>query len=181
MRSTIVVLLAASACLVALDTAASAPAPAADVKLPHLKSGLWDMSVEMSHDGKSGRPGMAMPKIQICIDPTYDVNRTWRDRMTRSSAAASSSSEPDCTDQSILRRPDGAIAVHATCTSKTGQSTTMDAVISGDFTTTYKVDATVTDSSRTRRMVMTQTRVGDCAPGQKGGSMTINGMTIPSH
>lgn len=191
MRSTVIVLLAASACLAACNSkpagnAASgqSAAPAASVAItedpmPHPKPGLWNIATEMTLDGKNplaDQPGITMPKVQVCIDNTYDASKAWRGRNQASS---------ECAQPTLQRRADGSIALHVTCTPKSGGPRTMDGVISGDFTTTYKVDVTTTSSDgagtqHTAHMVMTQTRVGDCAPGQKGGSMTFNGQPMPT-
>ena len=184
MRSTIVILLAA--CLAgcnksggnaATQGAAAAPAgPVTMADIPRPKAGLWEASAEMTVDGKDfmgGPSGMTLPKTQVCVDQTYDANKTWREKMSQMTAQCGS--EPELT-----RRADGTISMHLTCTPKTGKPLTVDGVISGDYASATKVDMTLSTSDEsgtphTMHMVMSQTRVGDCLPGQKGGDMSING------
>jgi hypothetical protein len=196
MRTAFVILLAATAGLAGCNSkpnggasgqAASTPAPAAapstpvspaDVQVPRLKPGLWEIATDMTVDGKSlfgGKSGMAMPKMQMCVDQTYDSTKTWRDQMKQV--------PPECAKPAMERRADGAIALHMSCTPKSGKAVALEGLISGDFSNNYKVDMTTTGTddkgvTHNIHMVMSQTRVGDCAPGQKGGSLIINGQPV---
>jgi hypothetical protein len=203
MRAAFVVLLAASACLAGCHSktggnnasgqpAATASAPpagapqasapqsggvsAADTKIPRLKPGLWQVANEMTIDGKSlfGQ-GVALPKMQVCVDQSYDTNKTWRDQLSQGPS--------ECGQRTLERRPDGALALHMTCTPKTGRPVIMEGLISGDYANLFKVDMTTTGTGsdgvkHVARMTMTQTRVGDCPAGMKGGQALVNGKPV---
>jgi hypothetical protein len=181
MRSTFVILLAASACLAGCNakpggtaasgqaaaaasaTEAASAAPAMDGQIPHMKPGLWEASTSVTMDGRSM---MSMGAMKICIDQTSDRNESWKQSM--------SDFPPECAKHDLSRDLDGTFALHMTCTQKNGQSVKLDVRVSGDFSTIVRIDSTTTVTERNGaahavHTIYTQTRVGDCAPGQKAG------------
>lgn len=134
--------------------------------------------MDITVDGQNpmaARQGMAMPKMQICLDKTYDASSSWRNQ--------TQGLPPECAGHDLQRRPDGSLSMHVECKDKSGRTAVIDGSISGDFQTSYKVDMTTTafgDDGKQHHahMIMTQTRVGDCAPGQKGGSVMMNGQSF---
>jgi hypothetical protein len=150
-------------CTLALCTAGSVFAADA---LPHRKSGLWEIQMAMS-----GKPA-GMGPMQTCVDQASD------DVMQSNAQRATAK---NCTVNDI-KRDGNRVLVHSECTIDKTQ-TISDAVFTGDFDSAYRGDITSRYNPPMAGMSQSQITItarwlGACKPGQKGGDMIINGMTI---
>jgi hypothetical protein len=140
-------------------------ATAAD-NLPRRKSGLWEMKMSMA--------GMKTPMnaMQTCIDQASD------DLMQSNAQRATSK---NCT-RSDVKRDGDRVLIHSECTMDK-MKTVSDAVFSGNFDSGYRGDITThydpPVAGREQMQMTIEARwLGPCKPGQKGGDIMINGMTV---
>ncbi len=136
-------------------------ATAAD--LPRRKSGLWEMKTQME-GMPSGGP------IQMCVDQNTD-------NLIQDEAR---SKKPDCPVMQVSTAAGGKVILHSVCRIEKTTATT-DAVISGDFNTSYKSDMKVSYNPPMHGMSdmkMTQEArwLGPCKAGQKPGDVMMQGM-----
>lgn len=135
-------------------------------ELPKRKSGLWEIRMQMS-----GMPAQAQAPMQMCIDQTTDNLIQERSR-----------EQSNCTVMEISRKASNQISIHAVC--KTGGVTsTTDAVITGNFESSYRNDMTIRydppQSGMKQMTGMQEARwLGPCKAGQKPGDVTIAGMPM---
>lgn len=146
-----VALAAASICL-------AVPASAYDI--PKRKQGLWEFSNQMD-----GRGAMTM---QLCVDATNE------DVTAQQAEARKRCSKID------VRRLGNRVEIDSVCQIENTTATSI-AVITGDLSSQYRMEQTTNFSPPMYGMskshsVMTGKWIGPCKPGQKNGSMTIQGM-----
>lgn len=147
--------------LIGAALAASAGIATSAEDYPPRKPGLWQMSVQAS--------GNTMT-MQHCIDAATD--QAMRDMGKGEGKNA-------CASQSIKREGDNKMVVDSVC--KTGGSTaTTHAVVTGDFSTGYRMDMQTTFSPpmagrATDTSVIEAKWLGACKAGQKPGDMMMPG------
>ena len=134
--------------------------------VPRRKSGLWE--IKMSMGGKASPMGT----MQTCVDQASD------DLMQSNAKRATSK---NCT-RSDVKRDGDRVLVHSECTLDK-MKTISDAVFSGSFDSGYRGDITTQYdppvAGRGQMQVTIEARwLGPCKPGQKGGDLVINGMTV---
>ena len=137
----------------------AAPASAADA--PKRKSGLWEVRTEMA-----GMPSRG--PIQMCVDQTSDNLMQERAR-----------EKSNCSVMDVSRGA-GKVTIHSVCKFD-GTTATTDAVITGDFDSTYRNDMLIRYNPREHgmgEMKMTPEArwLGPCKPGQKPGDIMMPGM-----
>ncbi len=152
-------------------TAATTSAPAGPMSLsdmPKRKPGLWAMT--MVHDGVDRHMNM-----QTCIDAESDA---------KMAVFGQGMSKDMCSKTELTRGLDGSIHFTSTC-SIGGGTTTSTGEASGDFSSHYtiKSESTTTGSpvatvNGHHTMTMDVQWTGPCQPGQKGGDVVVNGMTM---
>lgn len=129
---------------------------------PRRKSGLWEISMTM--------PQMPGPMVsKQCVDEkTDDLGRR-----------PSQGGSEKCSKNSV-RREGGSVIVESVCQIE-GSTATSRGVFTGDFATSYKGDMTTRFSPPMHGMAESKMnfqarRTGPCAPGQKPGEVTVQGM-----
>ncbi len=135
---------------------------AAAQDVPRRKSGLWEISMSS--------PQMPAPMVsRQCVDEKTDDM----------SKGASRGGAEKCSRQS-LRREGGNVIVESVCQIE-GSTATSRGVFSGDFKSAYKGEMTtrfvppmhgMTESKMNFQARLT----GPCAPGQKPGAVSVQGM-----
>lgn len=144
------------AMLCALATAAAAQ------DAPRRKSGLWEVSMSS--------PQMPKPMVsRQCVDEkTDDMSR-----------ASSRGGAEKCSKKSV-RREGGNVVFESVCQVE-GSTATSRGVFSGDFASAYKGEMTTKfvpplHGMAESRMSFQARLTGPCAPGQKPGEVTMQGM-----
>jgi len=128
---------------------------------PKRKSGLWEISMTM--------PQMPAPMVsRQCVDQnTDDLGKS-----------ASRDPSTKCSKQSV-RREGGNVIVESVCQVE-GSTATTRGVFTGDFSSAYKGEMTTRfapplHGSAEHRMSFQARHTGPCAPGQKPGSVAVQG------
>jgi hypothetical protein len=148
------------AALIVVAACAASAATAQDA--PKRKSGLWEISMTM--------PQMAAPMVtKQCVDQNTDDL----------SKASTNGGQMKCSKNSV-RREGGSVIVESVCQME-GSTATTRGVFTGDFASAYKgemVTRFVPPMHGTAESkVNFQARLtGPCAPGQKPGEVTMQGM-----
>lgn len=130
--------------------------------MPKRKSGLWEMKTRME--------GMPSPgPMQMCVDRSTD------DLIQERAGAL----KPDCSVMDV-RNGGGRMTIHSVCRHESSTITT-DAVITGDFESTYRNEMKVSYSPPQHgmsemRMVQDARWLGPCKAGQKAGDVIVPGM-----
>lgn len=137
----------------------AAAASAADA--PKRKSGLWEIRTQMA-----GMP--AQGPMQMCVDQASDNLMQERAR-----------EKVNCPVMDVSRGA-GKVTIHSVCKLE-GTTATTDAVISGDFDSSYRNDMQIRYNPPQHgmsEMKMTQEArwLGPCKPGQKAGDIMMPGM-----
>lgn len=138
----------------------AAGASAADA--PKRKSGLWEVSMSS--------PQMPTPMVsRQCVDEKTDDM----------SKGPSRGGAQKCSKQSV-RREGANVIVESVCQFD-GTTATTHGVFSGDFTTSYKGEMTTRyapplHGTAETKMSFQARLTGPCAPGQKPGDVTTQGM-----
>lgn len=137
------------------------PTQAADV--PQRKSGLWEMKTQMP-----GMPAQAQGPMQMCVDQASD--NVLQERAKE---------KVNCPVMDVNRAA-GKVTIHAVC-KRDGVTTTSDAVITGDFDSSYRNDMTIRyepaqHGMKEMKMVQEARWLGPCKPGQKAGDVMMPGM-----
>lgn len=157
-------------------TTSAAPAPAAagpltPQQLPRRQPGLWRQTMVI--DGRdSGGPTMT-----LCVDAASEA---------KMSLAAQDIPGAHCETPTFNRNLDGSLTFANSCDMGAGGKVQTTGTIRGDFSSRYTVsiDSTYSGGSTEatngqHKMSVSATRLGPCAPGQKGGDMVMaNGMTV---
>jgi hypothetical protein len=153
-------------------SATAAPAAAAAGRitadaLPHRKAGLWRQTMVMEGVNQ------AMPAVEMCVDAVSE---------TKMALLGQQMNKEHCKPPQLSRNLDGSISFTGDCDFGAGGRTQTKGTMSGDFNSSYK---TVLESTHVgsaggpggadRRMTITATWVGACAPGQKGGDVIMPG------
>jgi hypothetical protein len=135
----------------ALPDAAETPAePAAPLSLndvPGPAAGKWQ--IEATMDGRT------LPATEVCYS------------QSTLAALAETPEGTTCSEQTV-DRSGGTIRIHAVCTSSDGMKTVMDNVVTGDLTSAYTSDMTMSFDPPPRpgmssmHMVASAKRLGDC-------------------
>ena len=145
---------------------ASAPSGALNAQqIPHRAPGLWRQTISMDGAPANG-PGM-----QLCVDQTSEA---------RMSLAAQQIPGAKCAQPRFSRDPDGTITFASRCDMGKNGSAQTSGTIKGDFNSHYtaNMDTTYAGSpvpamNGKHAMVITATRVGPCAPGERGGDVIL--------
>ena len=150
---------AARISLTLLAALLAATASAADV--PRRKSGLWEIRTQMA-----GMPSQG--PMQMCVDQASDNVMQERAR-----------EKTNCPVMDVSRGT-GKVTIHSVCKLDATTATT-DAVITGDFDSSYCNDMQIRYNPPLRgmsEMKMTQEArwLGPCKPGQKPGDIMMPGM-----
>jgi hypothetical protein len=161
----------AAACMAAAGLCAGLCAgPAFAIDYPARKPGLWEMQ---TGDGAGSK---ASPQtIQQCIDAATD-------KMLREMGQGMGK---DMCAKQDMRMEGGKMVIDSVC--KIGQTTaTSQAVMTGDFSTGYRLESKSTYSpplmGRAGATTIVEARwVGPCKPDQKPGDMVMNGMKMNVH
>ena len=137
----------------------AATASAADA--PRRKSGLWEVRTQMA-----GMPSQG--PMQMCVDQASDNVMQERAR-----------EKTNCPVMDVSRAA-GKVTIHSVC-KLDATTVTTDAVITGDFDSSYRNDMQVRYNPPQRgmsEMKMTQEArwLGPCKPGQKPGDIMMPGM-----
>jgi hypothetical protein len=145
---------------------AQAPATAAVPAMtpPKRKPGLWEQTISMSE---------MTQKSSICIDEAVENAMGWWGQQT---------TKDMCAKQSVTRALDGSWHVESECSMGSGGTTVTKGVASGDFNSSYKMEAeTVTSGAAapqmngSHKMTLTAAWQGPCPPGMKPGDMQLPG------
>jgi hypothetical protein len=148
----------ASASAPAAAPTASAPSPLTAATLPHRKPGLWRQTMTM--EGMN----MPMPVTQMCLDAASEAKMSMFGQNMR---------RGHCDSESFSRNLDGSISYSSSCDFG-GSKTESHGTVSGDFNSSYTVVVdTKSQGGDARKMTMTATWIGPCAPGQKGGDVVM--------
>lgn len=148
--------------LVAAAIGIALPATAAD--LPARKSGLWEITSQSSAGGQK-MPGTTM---QMCIEQGRD-DVTGDPRESRR----------QCSKMDV-RRSGNQTTIDSVCKID-GRTATGRTVISGDLATNYRMENTTRfdppmNGMQSMSSTMAGKWLGACKPGQKHGSMVMQGM-----
>ena len=156
--------------VVACLAAGALAMPALALDFPARKPGLWEIR---TGDGSGGKDAAAGHTMQQCIDAASD--KALRDM--------GQGMGKDLCSKQELSSDGGKLVMDSVC--KIGTTTaTSHAVMTGDFSSTYRMESKSTYSpplmGRTEgTSVMEAKWVGPCKPGQKPGDMVMsNGMTM---
>jgi hypothetical protein len=143
----------------------SPPAAMAISDLPHRKAGLWRQTMRLQGSDRQ------FPAIESCSDAASEAKLT---------LLGQHRDQTLCQSQSFRRNTDGSIAFEVACDLGPRGKTVSSGTISGDFHSAYKIDmASKTTSAPAaqlngeRKMTITSTWIGACAPGQRGGDMVL--------
>jgi hypothetical protein len=128
---------------------------------PRRKSGLWEVS---------------MNSAQM---PAPMVSRQCVDEKTDDFARRPSQGREQCSKQSV-RREGGSVIVESVCQTE-GSTATSRGVFSGDFASAYKGEMTTRFNPPLHGMAEMKMNfqaryTGPCAPGQKPGDVSVQGM-----
>lgn len=142
------------------------PVPPGVEAAPHLKAGLWEMTVE-------GAPMTATS----CIDDATQSD---------TAALGQGLDRRNCAKSKWSRIP-GGLAFEFDCTTE-GRHLTSKGTVTGDFNSAYRMEADVTGSADgqtiARKQVISARYMGACPSGMNPGDkqVTMNGrtMTIPA-
>jgi hypothetical protein len=145
--------------------APAAPAPSP----PQRKAGWWEMIMQMS------APAPMTQRMNLCTDAATEARN--------SAFAGQSAPGSECTQGPIARTPTG-WRFASTCRAG-GMTTTTTGEASGDFDTSYRVEATtrmtpapMPEMAETK-MVITSRWLGPCPAGRVPGDMVMgNGMVM---
>ena len=146
--------------LLAIAWAAATVAAAQDA--PKRKSGLWEISMTM--------PQMPGPMVsKQCVDEKTD-----------DLARQPSQGGPENCSKKSVRREGGNVIVESVCQVE-GSTATSRGVFTGDFASSYKGEMTTRFAPPMHGMAESkmnfQARLtGPCAPGQKPGAVSVQGM-----
>jgi hypothetical protein len=137
--------------------------------MPNRKPGLWQIQLTID-DGS-----FAIPASQMCIDLSAEKRLT---------LAGAQMDRKACSTYLVSRQRDGTWVIHSVCRLDAYTTAKTDGVASGDFLSTYSINATgVTSGSpnSTRngahRVTINAKWLGSCPVGQRGGDVTSNGKT----
>jgi len=158
----------------ASGTQAAAPAVATPVSLqdlPHRKAGLWRQTMTMQGLDR------AMPAVEACTDAGSEA---------KLSLLGQHKSKDLCQSQQFSRNLDGSISFNVSCDLGAHGKTVSSGVITGDYNSNYKIEmdskttgSPVPQANVERKMTITSTWTGPCAPGQRGGDIIMaNGQKI---
>ncbi len=133
---------------------------------PSRKSGLWEVENRIQ-----GLP--AHGPMHICIDQKSDDLVRQRPDASRA--------KPDCSVVESRREAGGRMRIHTVCKVDDQTTATTDAVLSGDFASTYRSESRVRftpplDGRAEMSMVGQGRWLGPCKPGQKPGDVVLPGM-----
>ena len=153
---------------------AAAPATASPISLqdlPRRKAGLWRQTMTMAGVDRT------MPAVEACTDAASE---------TKLSLLGQHKSKDMCQNQQFSRNPDGSISFSVSCDLGVHGKTASTGVITGDYNSSYKIvmdskttGATIPQANTERKMTITSTWTGPCAPGQRGGDIIMpNGQKI---
>jgi hypothetical protein len=138
---------------------------AASPSLPLHKPGLWQQT--MTLDGVAN----ANASSRVCYDPASE---------RQIAAMGDQFSNKNCPSRQVVHNPDGSWTMSGTCTFQQGWKTTSRATLAGDFnseiTTTIEattVGAPAAPMNGAHHTVLTQTWLGPCKPGQRGGDVIM--------
>jgi hypothetical protein len=159
----------ASAPTAAAPSAAAGPLSLDQV--PRRRPGLWTQTMAMQ-----GAPA-GPPSMQICVDA---------DSEAKMSVAAQKIPDAHCDSPSFSRNLDGTLNFSTSCDMGANGKAQTSGVIKGDFQSSYTMDmntkysgSPVQSLNGDHKMTISATRVGDSAPGQRGGDMILaNGMKM---
>jgi hypothetical protein len=151
--------------------AAPASGPVTLDQIPHRSPGLWSQTI--ATDGAPAGPGA----MQLCVDAASEA---------KMSVLAQHIQGAHCTPPQFTRNLDGSLAFSESCDMGTAGKIQTTGVMKGDFNSSYTTTMSSTTSGSSiaalngaHTMVITATRTGPCAPGQKGGDMILaNGMVV---
>jgi hypothetical protein len=152
----------------AASAAATTPAASSPISLqdlPHRKAGLWRQTMAMQGVDRT------MPAVQACTDAASEA---------KLSLLGQHKNKDLCQDQQFSRNLDGSINFSVSCDLGPRGKTVSTGTITGDFNSSYKIamDSTTSGSPAApangeRKMTITATWLGPCAPGQRGGDMIM--------
>ncbi len=137
--------------------------------VPVRKPGLWQ--IELTIDDGS----YAIPPSQMCIDAGAEKRLT---------LVGAQMDRRECSAYQVRKQPDGSWTINSVCKLDAHTTVSTDGVASGDFSSTYSIDATgVTSGSPkparngSHHVTVAAKWLGSCPAGQHGGDVTSNGKT----
>ena len=138
--------------------------PAAAADLPTRKSGLWEITSQSTTGGQR----MPATTMQICIEQG-------RDDVTGDPSEA----RKQCSRMDV-KRSGNQMVIDSVCRMN-GHTATGHTVISGDLARDYRMDSTTRfdppmNGMQTLSSTMSGKWLGACKPGQKHGSVVMQGM-----
>jgi hypothetical protein len=149
------------------SAATAASGPVSIQQMPHRKPGLWRNTIAIEGDNK------AAAMSDVCLDQASEAKQWARDQRT---------STAKCPSRQFSRNLDGSISFNITCEPGPNSKTVTIGTVSD---TSYKAAITTTmggpskPAGGARKMTLTSTWIGPCAPGQKGGDvMMANGKKL---
>lgn len=160
----------ASILIAGLATALLAQPVALAADKPMRKSGLWEIRVENTIDGKK-MPNLMT--VQMCVDQSKDDPTAEPGDMKKGDV------RKQCSKMDMKRTGSGMV-IDSVCTVGT-HTATGRTVITGNFNSEYRMENTTRftppmEGMQTTSSVTTGKWLGPCKPGQKHGSMTVSGM-----
>lgn len=149
------------------DEGSDAATSSGEVTEANLRAGLWQVNISMAESARDA------PTLRMCTDGT-------------STAVASSSQLPDVEDCSQdYSRTGRGLEFTSRCQQADGTVTETSGTITGDFETSYRMEATVTTSgsavaglNRTDRVVTTASYQGACPADWRPGDVEVAGTGI---
>ncbi len=150
---------------------AAAASPVSLQNLPHRKAGLWRQTMTMEGMDR------AMPPAEACTDAASEA---------KLSLLGQQKSKDACQSQQFSRNPDGSISFSISCDLGAHGKTVRTGLITGDYNSSYKIvmdsktsGSPIPQANTERKMTITSTWTGPCAPGQRGGDLIMaNGQKI---
>jgi hypothetical protein len=139
------------------------------VETPKRKPGMWKQVTGIQGIG-------GIPAVHICLDEATDKKLAWWGQQ---------GVRGGCAENDISKNADGTWSFDSICESPDGVKTTTRGVATGDFDTSYRIDAESTtvgapnaEMNGTHHVIIDATWVGDCPNGVTPGDMQLPDGTL---
>ncbi len=163
--------LTAGACSKTADEGEKPAAAAPKVlETPHRKPGLWVQTTSVEGIGD-------IPALRLCLDKETDSKMAWWGQQ---------GVRGGCSKNDVKRNLDGSWTFESVCQSEGNIRTTTTGTASGDFQSSFRVEAETTtegapipDMNGTRKVTINYEWKGDCPAGMSPGDMKLpDGSTV---
>lgn len=134
------------------------------VETPTRKPGLWKQTITV--EGMSN-----LPQVSFCIDASVDRKLAWWGQQ---------GARGGCRKNDVVHNADGSWSFESICEAPTGTRTVTSGKATGDFQSTYRVEATTTTVGAptpalngTKKVVLDVAWQGPCPSGMRPGDMRL--------